>query len=319
MDIRIDVEFFSHPKTVKLERRLGLEAIKALMVLWTWAARNRPDGDLSGLENEDIEIAAGWMGEVNKLAPTLNALGWLDGEPGTFRLHQWQEHNPWVAEMQSRSDKARLSRMAQTHPVLYAQLIEAGATGISREGYEALTGGSASPEDVATSPAPLAPEGKNLAPEPFAPTTAPTVQRPVNDRSTTVNDAPAPSPVPSLPPALSPAPYGKERNSKLPTDLPTRLSTALSTKTVDNPATPTDDRSVREFVRVYRTFPGYAAASWEKERGWFLNLRREYPALNLLEQISRALVWIDRHKDFKVKNARAFFVNWLKKTNKMNE
>lgn len=62
MDIRIDVEFFSHPKTVKLERRLGLEAVKALMVLWSWAARNRPDGDLSGLENEDIEIAAGWTG-----------------------------------------------------------------------------------------------------------------------------------------------------------------------------------------------------------------------------------------------------------------
>ena len=315
MDIRIDVEFFSHPKTVKLERRLGLEAVKALMILWTWAARNRPDGDLAGLENEDIEIAAGWTGELNKLAPTLNALGWLDGEPGTFRLHQWQEHNPWVAEMQSRSDKARLSRMAQTHPVLYAQLIEAGATGISREDYETLTGGSARGEDVAAAPAPLASEGKNLVPEPLAPTAAPTaaptVQRPINDRSTTVNDEPAPSPISSLPPDLSPAPYGKERNSK--------LSTALSTKTVDNPATPTDDRSVREFVRVYRTFPGYAAASWEKERGWFLNLRKEFPALDLLEQISRALDWIDRHKDFKVKNARAFFVNWLKKTNKMNE
>lgn len=315
MDIRIDVEFFSHPKTVKLERRLGLEAVKALMVLWTWAARNRPDGDLAGLENEDIEIAAGWMGEVNKLASTLNALGWLDGEPGAFRLHQWEEHNPWVAEIQSRSDKARLSRMAQTHPVLYAQLIEAGATGISREGYEALTGGVASASDVATVPHSLAPEGKNLAPETLAPTSAPTAQRPVNDRSTTVNDAPAPSPIPSLPPVPSPAPYEKERNSKLPTG----LSTELSPKSVNNPTTPTDDRTIREFVRLYRTFPGYAAASWEKERGWFLNLRREYPALNLLEQISRALDWIDRHKDFKVKNARAFFVNWLKKTNKMNE
>lgn len=309
MDIRIDVEFFTHPKTVKLERRLGLEAVKALMVLWTWAARNRPDGDLSGLENEDIEIAAGWTGEVNKLASTLNALGWLDGEPGTLRLHEWQEHNPWVAEMQSRSDKARLSRMAQTHPVLYAQLVEAGATGISREGYEALTGGSASPEDVATAPHSLAPEGKKPAPQ----QSTPKAQQQNNDRSTTVDAASAPSPVPSLPPA--PAPYGNEGNSRLPTGLPT----VLSTKTVDNPATPTDERTVREFVRIYRTFPGYAAGGWDKERGWFLSLRKEFPALNLLEQINRALDWIDRHKDFRVKSARAFFVNWLKKTNKMNE
>ena len=59
-DIRLSVDFFQHPKTIKLERRLGIEGVKALLSLWMWDAQNRPDGVLSGMDPEDIEIAAGW-------------------------------------------------------------------------------------------------------------------------------------------------------------------------------------------------------------------------------------------------------------------
>jgi hypothetical protein len=43
-DIRLSVDFFDHPKTVKLERRHGLPGLKALLVLWKWAAKNRTSG-----------------------------------------------------------------------------------------------------------------------------------------------------------------------------------------------------------------------------------------------------------------------------------
>gem|GEM_PF-3376415 len=46
-DIRIVVDFFAHPKTVKLERCLGLEGVKALLLLWAWAEKHRSNGDLS--------------------------------------------------------------------------------------------------------------------------------------------------------------------------------------------------------------------------------------------------------------------------------
>ena len=47
-DIRISVGFPNHPKTVKLDRRLGFQGIRSLRALWTWAAQNRPDGNLGG-------------------------------------------------------------------------------------------------------------------------------------------------------------------------------------------------------------------------------------------------------------------------------
>lgn len=62
-DIRLSVGFWQHPKTRKLIKRLGLEAIRSLQILWLWAAQNRPDGVLSGMDWEDIELAADWQGE----------------------------------------------------------------------------------------------------------------------------------------------------------------------------------------------------------------------------------------------------------------
>ena len=107
-DIRISVEFWEHPKTVKLERRLGLIAVKALTMLWMWAAQNRPNGDLSGLDDESIEISAKWNG-TEPLLPVLVELRWIDGDPGSRFLHDWKDHNSWAASSEKRSDAGRLN------------------------------------------------------------------------------------------------------------------------------------------------------------------------------------------------------------------
>lgn len=137
MDIRLDVNFFESPKTIKLQRRLGLEGVTALIRLWTWAAKNRAEGDLSGLDDEDIEIAAGWIGSGDRsFASTLNELHWLDGEPGHYVLHQWRDHNSWAAGKQARSDWARLLKMGDRWPQLYDWYILHDAEGIAKEEYE---------------------------------------------------------------------------------------------------------------------------------------------------------------------------------------
>ena len=97
-DIRLSVEFFDHPKTVKLQRRLGLEAVISLQRLWLWAAQNRPDGILSNMDSEDVEIAAKWNGELNSFSNELVNLRFLDNENNVYTLHDWQVHNPWQAE-----------------------------------------------------------------------------------------------------------------------------------------------------------------------------------------------------------------------------
>ena len=151
-DIRLSVGFPHHPKTIKLERRLGFQGIRSLLSLWTWAAQNRPEGNLGGandrsttvqrpLDEEDIEIVAQWPGEPGAFVATLVALGWLDQTAHGYCLHEWQQHNPWVAAATNRGDKARFSRMAKTHPDIYKSLCEQGIREVSADEFARLKAG----------------------------------------------------------------------------------------------------------------------------------------------------------------------------------
>lgn len=95
-DIRLSVGFFTHPKTRKLEKRLGFAGVRSLLVLWTWAARYRPDGFLYDMDWEDIELAADWQGEERAFFD--HCLGvWIDETDASYALHDWNEHGPNMA------------------------------------------------------------------------------------------------------------------------------------------------------------------------------------------------------------------------------
>ena len=137
-DIRLSVGFWRHPKTVKLQRRLGLEAVRSLQILWLWAAQSKPSGDLSGLDDEDISIAADWDGDVGVFASALSSIGFLDGESGGYSLHGWQENNGWASSEPTRSEKGRFSKMKDVIPEVAKALEEAGVVRIGKADYEAL-------------------------------------------------------------------------------------------------------------------------------------------------------------------------------------
>ena len=107
-DIRLDVGFHDHPKTIKLQRLLGWEAVICLQRLWLYAAQTRPSGDLTGLDSDDIEIAARWSGEPGALMDALTRFRWIDVDQttGEIALHDWADHQPFVSSFQERSEKA---------------------------------------------------------------------------------------------------------------------------------------------------------------------------------------------------------------------
>lgn len=137
-DIRLSVGFWRHPKTVKLQRRLGLEAVRSLQILWLWAAQSKPSGDLSGLDDEDISIAADWGGDVSVFASALSSIGFLDGCSGSYSLHGWQENNGWASSEPTRSEKGRFSKMKDVIPEVAKTLENAGVVRIGKADYEAL-------------------------------------------------------------------------------------------------------------------------------------------------------------------------------------
>ena len=120
IDARISVGLPAHPKTKKLIRRLGEGGAWRLVCLFLWVAQSRPDGDLSGMTGEDIELAADWQGEEGSFIKALIEVGFVDGEEGAYSVHDWQEHNPWAAGADARSEKARWIALCKHHGRLKA-------------------------------------------------------------------------------------------------------------------------------------------------------------------------------------------------------
>ena len=106
-DIRIAVGWADHPKTERLARACGPDACRCLIRLWSWTACNRPTGDMAGLTDEDLEIAAGWRGDAGKFITALRDLRWVDGEAPAYQMHEWAEHESWASAAPERSETAR--------------------------------------------------------------------------------------------------------------------------------------------------------------------------------------------------------------------
>ena len=106
-DIRLLTTFPRHPKIRKLKMRLGAEAVLCLINLWLFARENRADGSLTGMDIEDLELAAEWRGEEGTLIAALVDLALLDRCEDGFTIHNWERNNPWAAGAEERSAKAR--------------------------------------------------------------------------------------------------------------------------------------------------------------------------------------------------------------------
>ena len=115
IDARISIALPSHPKTKKLIRMAGTDAAWRLICLFLWAAQNRQDGVLSGMDSEDIELAVDWPGDDGAFVSALLRVGFLDEDDGEYFIHDWHEHNPWAAGAEDRSEKAKFNALCKHH------------------------------------------------------------------------------------------------------------------------------------------------------------------------------------------------------------
>lgn len=87
-DIRVSVTFKSHRKRLKLRMLLGQNSTDYLLDLWLTTAMERPTGDLTGLDEVDISIMAGWPGDPATFVSALEQVGFLDRTDNGWRLHE---------------------------------------------------------------------------------------------------------------------------------------------------------------------------------------------------------------------------------------
>ena len=103
-----------HKKIGKLVDALGLKnpftspsllASGLLVGLWTWAAQNALDGDISDCSAQTIAEACGWKKKPDVLVNALIESGFLDAD---MKLHDWEEYAVLLMESEeNRKDKTR--------------------------------------------------------------------------------------------------------------------------------------------------------------------------------------------------------------------
>ena len=128
--IQVFSNMVNHPKTYKLADLLGIKSRQVkpnviaggLMVsLWTWAAQNATDGDLSGVTAQCIADAAGWVGSAAAYRNSLVTSGYADEVEGGLYLHDWLEHAALLMDAETNKkeknrERAKRSRDRKKSP-----------------------------------------------------------------------------------------------------------------------------------------------------------------------------------------------------------
>jgi len=108
-DIRLLTSWRGHRKQRKLRRLLGYEGEIHWIYLLLSVRENKPDGKLTNMTNQDIADDADWEGDANEFVRVLcDECRLLDrGENGDYRVHDWEDHNPYAFHSKDRSEKSR--------------------------------------------------------------------------------------------------------------------------------------------------------------------------------------------------------------------
>lgn len=189
-DARFSTNLASHPKVKKLRRRLGADGCWAWVCLVLWVAANRSDGDLTGMDDEDVELSADWRGELGALVRELIDLRMLDGEQGAHVVHDWTDHNPWAAGSDARSLKASWNAIKRHHGAAEADRLVPEYAAIRNAASNA---GSTGDDDGSNTPSPSPSPSPSPIPPPteFLGAVAPMTRRPPKPAKANAEDDPA--------------------------------------------------------------------------------------------------------------------------------
>lgn len=128
IDYRISLTWRRSVKRAKLHRRLGSTGVLSLVDLWAAVAEHRPDGIMTGWDQEDIELQSGWDGKPGNLISVLVDLRLLDfnEKSKTYSIHDWAIWNPYAAQGEERSRIGRVAAEARWKKEREKKLQESG-------------------------------------------------------------------------------------------------------------------------------------------------------------------------------------------------
>ena len=141
-DIRLKLDVLEHPKIRELqdifeeiEPRLGAVAFCSWLRLIIHAARNCQDGHLK-MTTRRLKSTARWTGSGDQFAGALVEVGLLEKTDEGFLLHDWADHQEYVANTSLRVAKAKKAAAARWSGEKEGVNEQENATSIPGASYE---------------------------------------------------------------------------------------------------------------------------------------------------------------------------------------
>ena len=110
--LNLDLDYFTHPKTMRLIALCGDGADIFPVRLWAYCGKyHAVKGTLEGYSIEEIERVIGWKGDKGTLITAMIKVGFLhQDENNVFYIHDWNDHEGHIITYKERSKKANKAR-----------------------------------------------------------------------------------------------------------------------------------------------------------------------------------------------------------------
>lgn len=113
--LNLDLDYFTHPKTVRLVGLLGKGAEVLPIRLWCYCGKYHVEsGRLTSYSIQEIEATVGWWGKSGEMVKAMLHVGFLDEADGEFQLHDWEEHEGHLLALRERGKTAAKARWEKT-------------------------------------------------------------------------------------------------------------------------------------------------------------------------------------------------------------
>lgn len=112
-NLNLDLDYFDHRKTIRLEAALGDGAAIIPLRLWAYVGKYHPcDGRLAGYSAGEIARIAKWENDAELLIQALTSDGikFLEKIDGGYQIHDWLEHAGHLKAFKKRAKTAAKKR-----------------------------------------------------------------------------------------------------------------------------------------------------------------------------------------------------------------
>lgn len=117
--LNLDLDYFDHPKTIRLMGLLGPGSAEYPLRLWCYCGKyHTEDGQLMNYSASEIESVCKWHGEPGRLVEALLKVRFIEKQDDGYVVHDWLEHSGHLSVLKRRAKsgaKERWKRYASSN------------------------------------------------------------------------------------------------------------------------------------------------------------------------------------------------------------